>query len=182
MSMGSYDAGPPSDYNEEGVLATELSSLSELRLIRAATSSTATDLHTPTATAIPTETTTTSVTETTAVQGAPAGDSSAAATEGDQLSAQQTTANAVPNVGAWAELSNQIARRKAELASKAGGKAANGVKGDDSGAVVTERKVVKVTGMQTPGAARPRGGVRASAMGPMLAFLRSSGGLDGSAP
>lgn len=186
-------AGPPSNYDEEGVLTTELSSLSELRLIRAAMSSSATDLHTPTSTATPTETITTFVTETAAVNTAaalraPAGNGSDAATaaasaaEGDQSSTQQTTANTVPNVGAWAELSSQIARRKAELASKAGGssEAANGLQGDDSGAVVTERQVMKVTGMQTPGAARPRGGVRASAMGPMLAFLRSSGGLNGS--
>lgn len=190
--MAQHHAGPPSNYDEDGVLTTELSSLSELRLIRAAAQSSATDLQAPAATVTPTETITMSVTDTTAVNTAAAGNTPAgnirvaaaaalSAAEGDQ-SSQQASASAVPNVGAWAELSNQIARRKAELASKAGGSsaAANGVQGDESGAVITECKV-KVTGMQTPGAARPRGGVRASAMGPMLAFLRSSGGLDGNA-
>ena len=173
-------------------MTTGPSSLSELRLIRAAVSSSATDLHTPTSTATPTEPITTSVTEaatvntssTAAALGAPAGDSiAAAAVAAPAALGDQSSANTVPNIGAWAELSNQIARRKAELAKAAGGssEAANGVHGDDSGAVDAERQVMKVTGMQTPGAARPRGGVRASAMGPMLAFLRSSGGLDGSA-
>ena len=172
------------------MLTTDPSSLSELRLIRAAAPSSATDLHTPTSTATPTETITTSVTEVATVNtaaaapGAPAGDSSAAAAVAAPAAlGDQSPANMIPNIGAWAELSNQIARRKSELAKTAGGssKAANGVRGDGSGAVVAEHQVTKVTGMQTPGAARPRGGVRASAMGPMLAFLRSSGGLDGSA-
>jgi len=35
-----------------------------------------------------------------------------------------------------------------------------------------------VPGINTPGAVRPRGGVRASAMGPMLAHLRSSGAFE----
>lgn len=196
LTVARQYAGPPSNYDEDGVLTTELSSLSELRLIKAAAQSSATDLQAPTATVAPTETITTSVTDTTVVNTAAAaagktaaGDSSVAAAaaasapKGEQSSAQQASASAVPNVGAWAELSNQIARRKAELASKAGeqsSEAVNSLQGDESGAVTTERKV-KVTRMQTPGAARPRGGVRASAMGPMLAFLRSSGGLDGNA-
>ena len=171
------------------MLTTELSFLSELRVIRAAALSSATDLHTPTFTATPTETITTSVTDTATVNTAaaleaPAGNSSAAAAAAaPDAQGNQSSASAVPKIGAWAELSNQIARRKAELASKAGGssEAANGLHGDESGTVVTERRVMKITGMQTPGASKPRGGVRASAMGPMLAFLRSSGGLDGSA-
>ena len=132
---------------------------------------------------------TTSVSDTGAINtaaalGAAAGNSTAAAAvAAPAAQGAQPSANAVPHVGAWAELSKQIAQRRAELASKADGSSqtANGVQDDDSGAVVTEHRVMKITGMQTPGAARPRGGVRASAMGPMLAFLRSSGGLDGSA-
>lgn len=190
LTMAQHHAGPPSNYNEDGVLTTELSSLSDLRLIRAAARPPATHLQVPTATVTPSETITTSVTDTTGVNPAagagktPAGNSrvaaaaAASAAEGDE-STQQASASMVPNVGAWAELSNQIAQRKAELASKAGG-SSMAAHGDESGAVVTEGKV-KVTGMQTPGAARPRGGVRASAMGPMLAFLRSSGDLNGNA-
>lgn len=181
------------------MLTTELSFLSELRLIRAAALSSAPDVHTPTSTANPTETITTSVTPTeiittsvtdtftvtspAALEAHGGNSSAAAAAAAPAAQGNQSSASAVPKIGAWAELSNQIARRKVELASKAGGssEAANGLHGDESGAVVTEHRVMKITGMQTPGASKPRGGVRASAMGPMLAFLRSSGGLDGSA-
>ena len=103
-------------------------------------------------------------------------------TTGHQPPGQQAAANAVPKIGAWAELSDQIARKRAELEGKGGSKsqamsgiAANGIHGSVTKASTAERKA---TGIQTPGAARPRGGVRASAMGPMLAYLRSSGGLD----
>lgn len=171
------------------MLTAELSSLSELRLIRPSTLAAA--LQTSSATAAPTETISSANTDTATVNTAAsletaANDTSAAAAatasaaQEDQSSGQQSNANMVPNVGAWAELSKQIARRKAELAKNAGGssEAANGVQDGNAEAVVTERKAMTVTGMQTPGAARPRGGVRASAMGPMLAFLRSSGGLE----
>jgi len=101
--------------------------------------------------------------------------------------------NTVPMVGAWAELSDEIARRKNELASKASSTGPGTLSGSDKAAAngVHEGSQEKqqqqpgleaksVAGMNTPGAVRPRGGVRASAMGPMLAFLRSSGGLQGS--
>ena len=189
MHQGCQHAGPPSSYDEEGVLTAELSSLSELRLIRPSTLAAAPQASS--ATAAPTETISTANTDTATVNTAAsletaANDTSAAAAaaQEDQTSGQQSNANMVPNVGAWAELSKQIARRKAELAKNAGGssEAANGVQDGNAEAVVTEHKAMTVTGMQTPGAARPRGGVRASAMGPMLAFLRSSGGLETHAP
>lgn len=206
-------AGPPSSYDEEGVLTTELSSLSDLRLIKASSlpaapqAASATDLHTSSATAATTEPTITPVAKaaigdsadvpgtaavpktagvsgpalisgTAGVPGIAANDSRGA--QGNQSPAQQSSSNEVPSLGAWAELSHQLAHRKAELADKARGSsgAAGGLQGGGGKTEGSERKVGGVTGMQTPGAARPRGGVRASAMGPMLAFLRSSGGLD----
>lgn len=103
----------------------------------------------------------------------------------------------VPKIGTWAELSDQLERRKAELAC--GGNATTathtGSQKANSGAVngiaqqlqqqqqVSQEaqgsgSVKVVPGINLPGAVKPRGGVRASAMGPMLAFLRSSGGLQ----
>lgn len=193
------EEGPPSSYDEEGVLTTELSSLSDLRLIKASPLATApqpssvTGLHlTSTETIMPpvieaAAGDVAAVPGTADVRGTGAVPA-AAAKEGfvdiGQSSMHQANSSLVPNVGAWAELSHQIAHKKAELVQKAGGssEAAGGLQGGCPGVSevtgVTECKVVKVMGMQTPGAARPRGGVRASAMGPMLAFLRSSGGLD----
>ncbi|KAL3158159.1 hypothetical protein ABBQ32_011751 [Trebouxia sp. C0010 RCD-2024] len=187
-------AGPPSSYNEEGVLTTELSSLSELRLIKASPLATApqpcsvTDPHAATTEFIMPHVVEAAAEDVAAVPVTGAF-SRAAVNEGfvelgRQSSTQQPASSLVPNVGAWVELSHQIAHRKAELAKKArgGSEAAGSLQGGcpevGEAAGAAECKVVKVTGMQTPGAARPRGGVRASAVGPMLAFLRSSGGLD----
>ena len=97
--------------------------------------------------------------------------------------------NTVPKIGVWADFSDVLARRKAELASESN-RADLGKKGADS---MDSRKqqqqqqqqeklgiesVNAVPGINTPGAVRPRGGVRASAMGPMLAHLRSSGAFE----
>ena len=196
-------AGPSSSYDEEGILTTELTLLSELRLVTPSPQATmmpsaTADQTDAAASAMPIKTVATTISEATVNATDPLqkittdNQSEAAAAAADALQAEQSSthqpgADAVPRIGAWADLSNQIARRKAELASKAGGSsdiakstAANGVHSTGAESVVSEHKVMKVTGMQTPGAARPRGGVRASAMGPMLAFLRSSGGLGGS--
>lgn len=103
----------------------------------------------------------------------------------------------VPKIGTWAELSDQLERRKAELACEGSGTAAtptgsqkaisdavNGIaqqlqqQQQVSQAAQGSGGVKVVPGINMPGAVKPRGGVRASAMGPMLAFLRSSGGLQ----
>ena len=114
----------------------------------------------------------------------------------------------VPNIGAWADLQDQLQRRRAELNGQAphktstpstsaaqqakGGKAitANGAEStaQTSGAVLRDEASISLlpkastNNVAVPtaggrGAVRPRGGVRASAMGPLLNFLRNSGGL-----
>ncbi|KAL0027970.1 hypothetical protein WJX79_007140 [Trebouxia sp. C0005] len=93
------EEGPPSNYDEDGILTTELPAFAELRLIKAS----------PNPTNLP--------------AGPPA-------------------APTAPPAGTAAQLQSFQ------------------------------------DGINTPGAVRPRGGVRASAMGPMLAHLRSSGAFE----
>ena len=122
----------------------------------------------------------------------------AAAKDGHDVVASSTNGSmpvrsTVPKIGTWAELSDQLERRKAELAcggnataathtgsQKANSDAVNGIAQQQqvSQAAQGSGGVKVVPGINMPGAVKPRGGVRASAMGPMLAFLRSSGGLQ----
>ena len=97
----------------------------------------------------------------------------------------------VPVTGPWAQLQEQIAKRKAELAGPSipapaqSGTAHNTEPSTSQHAAQQQQQgsnlakgLKAVAGMNVPGAVRPRAGVRASAMGPMLAFLRRSGGLE----
>ena len=115
----------------------------------------------------------------------------ASSSQRENTAAAAVSGNIVPKVGVWADLSDQLARRKAELACE-NDRADSDKKGADSmdsskqqqeqqqhQQQTLEVKSVKVVpGINTPGAVRPRGGVRASAMGPMLAHLRSSGAFE----
>eukprot|EP00951_Prasinocladus_malaysianus_P013905 scaffold105791_cov34-Prasinocladus_malaysianus.AAC.2 len=72
----------------------------------------------------------------------------------------QTPGQIVSVTGGWAALAEELAAKKKALA------ATIYQPGDES---------LKADGVRTPGAVRPRGGVRSTAIGPMLAMLRSSG-------
>ena len=120
---------------------------------------------------------------------APAQAEQVTVSEGEKGKGADAALQPVPVTGPWAQLQEQIAKRKAELAGSSGSAAAQSStayntepaqqqqqqqqKGSD-----LSKGLKAVAGMNVPGAVRPRGGVRASAMGPMLAFLRSSGGLQ----
>ena len=118
----------------------------------------------------------------------------AASLQNGNTAAAAVSGNTVPKVGVWADLSDQLARRKAELASESDRADSDKKNADcmDSSKQQHEQQqqqqeqeqtlevksVNVVPGINTPGAVRPRGGVRASAMGPMLAHLRSSGAFE----
>lgn len=108
--------------------------------------------------------------------------------EGEKGKGADAALQPVPVTGPWAQLQEQIAKRKAELAGSSGSAAAQSSTAHSTEPAQQQQQQQKgsnlgkglkaVAGMNVPGAVRPRGGVRASAMGPMLAFLRSSGGLQ----
>ena len=118
----------------------------------------------------------------------------ASSSQSENTAAAAVSGNTVPKVGVWADLSDQLARRKAELAYE-GDRADSDKKGADSmdsrkqqqeqqeqqqhqEQTLEVRSVKVVPEINTPGAVRPRGGVRATAMGPLLAHLRSSGAFE----
>eukprot|EP00873_Tetraselmis_striata_P039222 jgi/Tetstr1/459486/TSEL_004853.t1 len=72
----------------------------------------------------------------------------------------------LPVSGGWASLAAELAERKRALAAALPQAEANG--GPSLGAA----------GVTTPGAVRPRGGARRTAIGPLLAMLRADSGAD----
>ena len=190
-------AGPPSNYDEHGVLAVELTSFSQLRLIKPSLRAGAPAKSSPIPTNAPAHgdpagkaTATHTASSVSAAAAAAAGTVSVRTLHNGQKSTAAENGNSVPNIGAWTELNDQIARKRAELADRAASASAadTGLDKAATDGLHSQQQTVTpgakpknaVSVMLTPGAARPRGGVRASAMGPMLAFLRSSGGLAAS--
>ncbi|DBA84239.1 TPA: hypothetical protein ACH3X2_006300 [Trebouxia sp. C0005] len=185
------EEGPPSNYDEDGILTTELPAFAELRLIKASPNPTNLPAGPP---AAPTAPPAGTAAQLQSFQDGLLDTGTAAAVVVAASSQSGNTAtpdlgNTVPKIGVWADFSDVLARRKAELASESN-RADLGKKGADS---MDSRKqqqqqqqqeklgiesVNAVPGINTPGAVRPRGGVRASAMGPMLAHLRSSGAFE----
>lgn len=187
-------AGPPSNYDEDGILTTELPAFSELRLIKASPNPTKSPAAPPAAPTAPPASTTAQLQDSQddlLNTGTAAAAVVAASSHSENTAAAAISGNTVPKVGVWADLSDQIARRKAELASESD-RADSDKKGADSKdsskqqqeqqqqqeQTLEAKSVNAVPGINTPGAVRPRGGVRASAMGPMLAHLRSSGAFE----
>ena len=188
-------AGPPSNYDEDGLLTTELPAFSELRLIKASPNPTNPPAGPPAAPTAPIASTAAQLPDSQdglLGTGTAAAAVVAASSQSGNMAAAAVSGNIVPKVGVWADLSDQIARRKAELASESD-RADSDKKGTDSmdsskqqqeqqqqqeEQTLEVKSVNAVLGINTPGAVRPRGGVRASAMGPMLAHLRSSGAFE----
>jgi len=197
FANSAHSAGPPTNYDEDGILTTELPSFSELRLIKASPTPTNPSAAPPAAPTAPP--TSTAAQPLDSQDGLVNTDKVAAAVVAASSQSENTATvaglgNIVPKIGVWADLSDQLARRKAELASesdRADSDKKNAECMDSSKQqheqqqqqqeqeqTLEVKSVNIVPGINTPGAVRPRGGVRASAMGPMLAHLRSSGAFE----
>ncbi|KAL0020105.1 hypothetical protein WJX77_000613 [Trebouxia sp. C0004] len=189
------EEGPPSNYDEHGILTTELPAFSELRLIKASPIPANPPAAPPAAPTAPLAGTAAQLPDfqdgILLDTGKAASAVIAASSQSGITAVAAVSGSIVPKVGFWADLSDQIARRKAELASGSD-RADSDKKGTDSmdsskqqqeqrqqqEQMLEVKSVNIVPGINTPGAVRPRGGVRASAMGPMLAHLRSSGAFE----
>lgn len=186
-------AGPASQYDEAGLLAADLASFVELRVVRPAPEHGARHVAAPTAPAA----------NGSSAPAAPVpavlpaatyggGSNPAVATDGElgpsnysQLGPPRpATGTVIAAEGGWASLYEQLRQRRSQLAqAEASHTTPPAAKGKAEGAAPKSAppaaggsgsSVQRGSAGLTPGATRPRAGVRRTALGPMLRILRDN--------